>query len=108
MAALDGIFLALVGQVEGQHGGFESRMAHIALQSPEIDTGFEQMRGIAMAKGMPAAITLQDASALLGWAEGALDAAAMHGCGGGCHVLVSTSSGGKKPGGMAVCCPVVA
>jgi hypothetical protein len=48
--ALDGIFLALVGQVEVQHGGFESRMAHISLNGPEIDTGFEQMRGIAVAE----------------------------------------------------------
>lgn len=105
--ALDGIFLALLGQVEVQHGGFESRMAHISLKGPEIDTGFEQMRGIAVAKSMNAAITFNDASAVLGFAEGALDAAAMHGFGGGWHVLLITASGGKKPGGMAVCCPVV-
>ena len=50
--ALDGIFLALVGQVEVQHGGFESRMAHISLNGPEIDPGFAQMRGIAVAEGI--------------------------------------------------------
>ena len=56
---------------------------------------------------MNADITFHDASAVLGFAEGAVDAAAIHGFGGGCHVLLITSSGGKKPGGMAVCCPVV-
>jgi len=105
--ALDGIFLALLGQVEVPHGGFEARMAHLSLHGPEIDTGFEQMRGIAVAKGMNADITFNDASALLGFAEGALDAAAMHGFGGGWHGLLIPSSGGKKPGGMAVCGPVV-
>jgi hypothetical protein len=107
MDALDGIFLALVGQVEGQHGGVESRLAHISLHGPEIDTGFEPMRGIAVAQGMHADSTFHDASAVLGFAEGALDAAAMHGFGGGWPVLWITSSGGKKPGGMAVCCPGV-
>src|SRR5215510_13401278 len=99
MDALDGIFLALLGQVEGQHGGCESRLAHISLHGPEIDTGFEQRRGIAVAKGRNADITFHDASAVLGFAEGALDAAAMHGFGGGWPGLLSTASGGKKPGG---------
>jgi hypothetical protein len=34
-------------------------------------------------------------------------AAAMHGVGGGWHGLLLTASGGKKPGGMAGCCPGV-
>jgi hypothetical protein len=56
---------------------------------------------------MNADIAFHDASAVLGFAEGTLDAAAIHGFGGSCHVLLITSSGGKKPGRMAVCCPVV-
>src|SRR5262245_28757957 len=52
---------------------------------------------------MHADIALHDASALLGCAEGALDAAAMHGFGGGCHGLVLASRGGKKPGRRAGC-----
>jgi hypothetical protein len=105
--ALDGIFLALLGQVEIPHGGFESRMAHISLNGPEIDTGFEQMRGIAVAKGVNTDITFHDASALLGFAEGPLDAAAIHGFGGGCLMLLIASGGGKEPGTMAVRGPVV-
>ena len=41
--------MALLGQVEGQHGRFEPRMSPIPLNGPEIDTGFEQMRGLAVA-----------------------------------------------------------
>ena len=48
-----------------------------------------------------------DARALLGCAEGALDAAAMHGFGGGGHVLVIASGGGKEPDRMSVRCPGV-
>jgi hypothetical protein len=107
MDALDGIVLALLGQVEVQHGGFESRMAHLSLHGPESDTGFAPMRGRAVAQGRNAASTFQDTSAWLGFAEGALDAAAMHGVGGGWHGLLLTASGGKKPGGMAGCCPGV-
>ena len=107
MDALDGIFLAFVGQVEVQPGGFEPRMSHIPLNGPEIDTGFEQRRSIAVAEGMNADLAFHDASAVLGFAAGTLDAAAIHGFGGGCHVLLITSSGGKKPGRMAGCCPVV-
>jgi len=47
--ALDGICMALLGQVEVHHGGFELRMAHRSLDGPELDTSFEQMRGIAVA-----------------------------------------------------------
>jgi hypothetical protein len=72
MDALDGIVLALLGQVEVQHGGLESRMAHLSLHGPESDTGFAPMRGRAVAQGRNAASTFQDTSAWLGFAEGAL------------------------------------
>jgi hypothetical protein len=82
-------------------------MAHIPLHGPEMDPGFEPRRGIAVAERRNADSAVHEASALLGFAEGPLDAAAMHGCGGGCHVLLITSSGGKKPRRMAVGCPGV-
>jgi hypothetical protein len=72
-----------------------------------MDPGFEQRRGIAVAQRMNADSAFHDASALLGFAEGTVDAAAMHGFGGGCHVPLITSSGGKKPRRMAVGCPGV-
>jgi hypothetical protein len=99
--------MALVGQVEVQHGGFAPRMAHRPWHGSEIDPGFEPMRGRAVAEGMHADLAFHDATALLGCAEGTVDAAAMHGFGGGCQGLLITSGGGKEPGRMAVRCPGV-
>ena len=46
---LAGVFLALLGQVKIEHGGFESSMAHIALDDAQIDAGFQEMSGIGVA-----------------------------------------------------------
>ena len=40
---LAGVLLALLGQMEIEHGGFESSMAHVALDDAQIDAGFEEM-----------------------------------------------------------------
>jgi hypothetical protein len=58
--------MALVGQVEVQHGGFAPRMAHRPWHGSEIDPGFEPMRGRAVAEGMHADLAFHDATALLG------------------------------------------
>jgi hypothetical protein len=107
METLDGIFLALGGQVEGQHGGGAPRLAPRALHGPELDTGCAPRRGRAVAEGRHAASALPEASALGGCTAGALDAAAMQGGGGGCQGCVITSRGGKKPGRLAGGCPGV-
>ena len=49
---LAGVFLTLLGEVEIKHGGFESSMAHVALDDAQIDPGFEEMGGVAMAQGV--------------------------------------------------------
>jgi hypothetical protein len=49
---LVGIFVALLRQVEVEQSGFEVCMAHIPLHGAEVDAGFEQMGGIAMAEGI--------------------------------------------------------
>jgi hypothetical protein len=72
-----------------------------------MDTGVEPRRGIAVAEGMHADSALHEASAVVGCAEGPVDAAAMHGGGGGGHGRLRTSSGGQKPGRRVVCCPGV-
>ena len=41
--------MALLRQVEIEHGSFEVGMAHVPLNGAEVDAGFEQMGGIAMA-----------------------------------------------------------
>ena len=49
---LAGVFLALLGEVEIEHGGFQSGMAHVALDDAQVDTGFEEMGGVGMAQGV--------------------------------------------------------
>ena len=46
--ALVGVFMPFVGEVEGEHGGFELGVPQGALDEPRIDAGFEQMGGIGM------------------------------------------------------------
>ena len=40
--------MPFVGEVEGEHGGFELGMPQVALDEPRIDAGFQQMGGIRM------------------------------------------------------------
>ena len=42
-----GVFMPCVGEVKGEHGGFELGMPQVALDEPRIDPGFQQMGGIA-------------------------------------------------------------
>jgi hypothetical protein len=36
-----GVFMPFVGEVEGEHGGFELGMPQVALEEPGIHAGFE-------------------------------------------------------------------
>jgi hypothetical protein len=76
---LAGIFLAFLGQVKIEHGGFESSVAHVALDDTQVDTGFQEMSGVAMAQGVNRNSFFTDAGIELGLAEGTLDAAFGHG-----------------------------
>ena len=43
--------MPFVGEVEGDHGGFELGMPQVALDEPRIGPGFQQMGGIGMPEG---------------------------------------------------------
>lgn len=49
---LVGVFLALLGEVEIEHGGLQLGMAHVALDDAQVDSGFEEVGGIGMAQGI--------------------------------------------------------
>lgn len=98
--------MAFVRQVEVEHSGFEVCMAHVPLNSAEVDASFEQMGGLAMAKRMDSDVAFDDASPLGRFAESARDAAAAQGRGRGGHVFVLASRGGKEPGGVTMGFPV--
>jgi hypothetical protein len=38
--------------VEIDHGGFELGMAHVSLDDPQVDAGFEEMGGIGVVQGV--------------------------------------------------------
>jgi len=46
---LVGVLMALLGEVEIEHGGFELGMAHVALDDAQVDAGFEEMGGVGVA-----------------------------------------------------------
>ncbi len=54
-------------------------MAHVALDDPQVDSGFEEMGGIRMTQGMNGDCLLVNSGSDLGATEGALDAALGHG-----------------------------
>ena len=76
---LAGVFLALLGEVKIEHGGFELGMAHVALDDAQVDAGFEEMGGVGMAQGMDGNAFFAHAGITLGTAKGALDTAFGHG-----------------------------
>lgn len=62
--ALGGIFVALVRQMEGEHGGFAVGMAHVPLHSAEVDARFEQRGGLGLAERMASDVACDDARPL--------------------------------------------
>jgi hypothetical protein len=102
MEALVGLFLAFVGEVEGDHRSCELGMASGALDEPGIDPGFQQMGGVGMPQGMDGDTCFGEPGALLSFTEGALDTGATHGGGGGRTLSLVAPRGGKEPGGVPV------
>jgi hypothetical protein len=39
-----------LGEVEIEHGGFETGVAQVALDDAQVDAGFEEMGGVGMAQ----------------------------------------------------------
>jgi hypothetical protein len=76
---LAGIFLALLGEVKIEHGGFEMGMAHVTLDDARVDAGFEEMGGITVAQGVDRNAFFEYTGGPLGLAKGALDTALGHG-----------------------------
>ena len=83
-------------------------MAHVALNDTQIDAGFEQMGGVAMAQRVDRDAFFAHAGLALGTLESALDTAFGHGTLGiFCAFAVSAKSWEEKMG-MTVSAPVLA
>jgi hypothetical protein len=97
-----------LGKVEIDHGGFELGMAHVSLDDPQVDAGFEEMSGIGVAQGMNGDSFFSDSGSNLGPAEGTLDTALGHGRWSVlCSITVSTK-GGEEEARMTVGHPIAA
>ena len=76
--ALVGLFMPFVGEVEGDHRGFELGVPQVALDEPGVHASFEQMGGVGMPQGMDGDAHCGDPGPVFGCAEGALDTGATH------------------------------
>ena len=105
---LTGILLALLGEVEIEHSGFELGMAHVALDDAQIDAGFEEVGGVGMAKRVYGNSLFSDAGIKLGAAESALDTAFGHGSLRLCGAFAVSAESWEEKMGMAVSPPIAA
>ena len=99
---LAGVFVALLGEVEIEHGGFELGMAHVALDDAQVNSSLKKMGGVGMTQRMNGDSLFTDGGSKLGVTKGALDAAFGHGSksvGGAFAVL---TEGGEHKTRMAV------
>ena len=94
--------------MEIDHGGFELGMAHVSLDEPQVDSGFEKMSGIGVAQGMNGDSLFSDSGSNLGPAEGALDTALGHGRRSVLCSITVSAKGGEEEAGVAVGEPIAA
>ena len=47
-----GMFMALGGQMEIDHGGIKAVVPEVLLDTPDVDACFQEMSGIAVSEGM--------------------------------------------------------
>jgi hypothetical protein len=83
-------------------------MAHVSLDDPQIDSGFEKMGGIGVAEGMNGDTFFLDSSSNLGPPEGALYTTLGHGKLGLLGSIAISAKGREEEARMAVGPPIVA
>lgn len=105
---LAGVLLTLLGEVEIEHGSFELGMAQVALDDAQVDTGFEEMGGVAMAQRMDGNSLFSDACIKLGAAKGALDTTFGHGIESLFGACAASAKSREEKMGMAVSPPIAA
>jgi hypothetical protein len=96
--ALVGLCMPGLGEVEGEHRGFEWGVPQGALDEPGIEASVEQMGGVGMSEGRDGHAHVSDPGPLFGGAEGTLDTGATHGGSRRRAVFLIAPGGGKEPG----------
>ena len=83
-------------------------MAHVSLDDPQVDSGFEKMGGIGVAEGMNGDSLFVDSGSNLGPAEGALDTAFGHGRRSVLCSITASAKSREEEAGVAVGEPIAA
>ena len=81
-------------------------MAHVSLDDPQVDSGFEKMGGIGVAEGMNGDSLFLDSRSDLGTPEGALDTTLGHGKLGLLGSMAISAKGGEEELRVAVGPPI--
>ena len=81
-------------------------MAHVSLDDPQVDSGFEKMGGIGVTQGMNGDSLFVDSSSDLGPAEGALDTAFGHGRGSVLCSITASAKSREEEAGVTVGDPI--
>jgi hypothetical protein len=105
---LAGVFLTFLGEVKIEHGGFELGMAQVTLDDAQVDTGFEEMGGIAMAKRVYGNSLFTDGGGKFSVTEGALNTTFCHGIEGIFCARSASAESGEDKARMAVGHPIAA
>jgi hypothetical protein len=95
-----------LGEVEIDHSGFQLGMAHVALDDPQVDSGFEEMGGIGVTQGMDGDGLFVDSGSNFGPAEGALDTAFGHGRGSLLCSITASAKSREEEAGVTVGGPI--
>ncbi len=93
------------GDMQIDHGGSEMLVSQILLDQLEVDTGFEQVRCVAVSEGMSGDLSLVPVQLSQYGFDRVLDRGFTHRAGCGRSELMISSFSGKQPSAIAMCGP---
>ena len=96
-----GMFMALGGEMEIDHGGVEAAVAEILLDAPDVDAGLQKMGGIAVPEGMNGD-AFCEVKLFHNASERALNRGIAHGFLGGWPLVATATESGEYPGGISM------
>lgn len=103
---LSGFLQAGLGKMKIGHGCFQVGVAHVTLNNPDIDAGFQQMGYIRMAEGVDGSPAFNDTGSISCLAKGSLGTAFGHRFFGDRSFCAATAQGRKEQGRIFVSAPI--
>ncbi len=97
-----GDFFSDGGQVQIESGRLQRAVSQILLDLPQVDTGFQKMRGVAVSQRMSRDAPFGPVELIDHFLDAVLDGGGVHRLIGGGGLLVIASFARKDPGGIAM------